>query len=236
MSNERTSNRGAAGPPVMLQDAMNDSNAHYWDMMLKDHGFIRTVRFNFHAITEGKMYRSAQPSPKHIARFKERGIKTVINLRGARDCGSYHLEEKACREHGIALENFPVSSRDMPKVEWINGAKELFDRIEYPAVLHCKSGADRAGLMSVLYAFVHEGRPLEEAMEQLAFKYGHMRQAKTGLIDWFFNAYRKRNEEDPIDFFEWVNGEYTEQRLELKDQFMAKGWAVILVDIILRRE
>ena len=83
------------------------------------------VHFNKYAITPGKMYRSAQPSPKHIAKLKAEGIKTIINLRGARDCGVYELEEAACREHGIALENFPVSSRDMPKVEWVNGAKEL---------------------------------------------------------------------------------------------------------------
>ena len=30
-------------------------------------------------------------------------------------------------------------------------------------LMHCKSGADRAGLMSVLYRHLHEGVPIEEA-------------------------------------------------------------------------
>ena len=27
----------------------------------------------------------------------------------------------------------------------------MFETIEYPAVMHCKSGADRAGIMAALY-------------------------------------------------------------------------------------
>ena len=38
--------------------------------------------------------------------------------------------------------------------------------------------------MSVLYLYFHERRPLAEALEQLTFKYGHVRQGKTGVIDY----------------------------------------------------
>lgn len=209
--------------------------ARYLDMLLVDHGFIRAVYMNLHPVTEtGQMWRSAQPSPRAIKKLAKRGIKTIINLRGARDCGSYHLEEEACREYGIKLVNFPVSSRDTPKVEWLTGARDMFQEIEYPALLHCKSGADRAGLMATLYAFVQEGRPLDEAIGQLSLRYGHIKQAKTGLIDWFFEGYKKRNAENSIDFFEWVETEY--DRAAMKAEFMAKGWASLLVDSILQRE
>ena len=53
-------------------------------------------------------------------------------------------------------------------------------------LMHCKSGADRAGLMSVLYRFLHEGVPLKEATQELSLKYGHFRQADTGILDYFF--------------------------------------------------
>ncbi len=209
--------------------------ARYLDMLLVDHGFIRAIYLNLHPLSDTKqMWRSAQPSPRAIKKLAARGIKTIINLRGARDCGSYHLEEAACREHGIALVNFPVSSRDTPKVEWLTGARDIFTEIEYPALLHCKSGADRAGLIATLYLFVHEGRPLDEAMGQLSLRYGHVKQAKTGLIDWFFEGYKKRNAEKPIGFYEWVATEY--DREAMKEEFMAKGWASLLVDTILRRE
>ncbi len=38
-------------------------------------------------------------------------------------------------------------------------ARALFDRIEYPALFHCKSGADRVGLMAALYLFFKEASP-----------------------------------------------------------------------------
>ena len=55
-------------------------------------------------------------------------------------------------------------------------------------LMHCKSGADRAGLMSVLYRFLHEGVPLKEAKKELSLKYGHIRQAHTGILDYFFET------------------------------------------------
>jgi len=221
--------------PEGLRESLRPT-ARYLDMLLVDHGFIRAIYMNLHPVTDTKkMWRSAQPSPRQIKKLAKRGIKTIINLRGERrDCGAYLLEEAACQEHGIALVNFPVSSRDTPKVEWILGARDMFAEIEYPALLHCKSGADRAGLMSTLYAYVGEGRPLDEALGQLSLKYGHVKQAKTGLIDWFFENYQRRNTQSPIDFFEWVETEY--DREAMKREFMAKGWASLLVDSILQRE
>lgn len=221
--------------PATWQDRLRPT-ARYLDMLLIDHGFIRAIYMNLHPVTPTKkMWRSAQPSPRQIKKLARRGIKTIINLRGERqDCGAYLLEEAACREHGITLVNFPVSSRDTPKVEWILGARDMFKAIEYPALLHCKSGADRAGLMATLFAYVGEGRPLDEALGQLSLKYGHIKQAKTGLIDWFFENYQRRNAQSPIDFFEWVETEY--DREAMKSEFMAKGWASLFVDAILQRE
>ncbi len=71
-------------------------------------------------------------------------------------------------------------------------------------------------------------------MGQLSLKYGHIKQAKTGLIDCFFEGYQKRSAESPIDFYEWVETEY--DRKAMKEEFMAKGWASLLVDAILQRE
>ena len=68
-------------------------------------------------------------------------------------------------------------------------ARDLFNTIEMPALMHCKSGADRAGLMAALYLLIHRKRPVAEAMQQLSFRYLHVRQAKTGMLDSFFEAY-----------------------------------------------
>src|SRR5215469_3458217 len=66
------------------------------DMMFVDHGFIRLAYLNLHAVSP-KMWRSAQPGPTAIHQLARRGIKSILNLRGERTCGSYILERRACQ-------------------------------------------------------------------------------------------------------------------------------------------
>jgi protein tyrosine/serine phosphatase len=207
--------------------------ATYLDMLLVDHGIFRLAYLNCHRISD-KAWRSAQPAPHHIRRFARAGIRTVVNLRGPRDCGSYAMEQEACARHGLKLVNFQIRSRAAPTREELKAAKELFDGLEYPILMHCKSGADRAGIMSVLYRFLHEGVPLIEAKNELSLKYGHFRQADTGILDTFFDKYLEDTRSTPMPFFEWVDTLYNPD--DLKRTFRAKGWANRIVDSILRRE
>ncbi len=204
-----------------------------WDLMAVDHGFIRLLYQNRARVSE-KLYRSGQPLPVHFRWVVRRGIKTIVNLRGRNDSGWYVLERESCEKHGIALVDFTTKSRDTPSKELIHGAKRLFETIRYPALMHCKSGADRAGLMGALYRILHEGRPVEEAMEQLSWRYGHMRQAKVGMIDLFFEQYRDYNREKPTPFLDWVDRVY--DPAAVKASFMSQWWANLVVDKILRRE
>jgi protein tyrosine/serine phosphatase len=203
------------------------------DMLFIDHGFFRLFYLNKHRLGPNA-WRSAQPAPHHIRVLARQGVRTIINLRGERECGSYWLEQAACERHGIKLVNFQVRSRQAPTAEQIRAAKELFDSIEYPMLLHCKSGADRVGLMSVLYRHLKEGVPLEEAKEQLSLRYGHFRQADTGVLDRVFECYLEHNKRQPIAFLEWVDKVYDAD--ELKRSFRSSGWARRLVDQVLRRE
>ena len=143
--------------------------AAYAELMLSDHGLFRLAYLNRHKLAPD-MWRSAQPAPRDIRRFAKDGVRTIVNLRGPRDCSSYALEQEACRRHGIHLENFQVRSRAAPTVDEIKGAAALFQRLEYPALMHCKSGADRAGLMSTLFMHFREGLPIAEAKEQLSLR------------------------------------------------------------------
>jgi protein tyrosine/serine phosphatase len=214
--------RRAATPPAL-----------YLDMLFVDHGVLRLIYCNSHRMSE-KAWRSAQPAPHQIRHFAKAGIRTIVNLRGERDCGSYWLERRACERHGLKLVNYQIRSRAAPTKEELKGAKRLFEEIEYPVLMHCKSGADRAGLMSVLYRYLHEGVPLEQAKKELSLKYGHIRQAHTGILDYFFERYLADNAIRPTPFFEWVDTVYDPD--ELKRTFRSKGWANRLVDSVLRRE
>jgi len=205
----------------------------HWDLMAVDHGFARLVYPNRARVSEN-LFRSGQPLPCHFPGIMRRGIRTIVNLRGRNDSGWYLLELEACRNYGIALVDFTTKSRDAPSKEMIHKAKRLFETIRYPALIHCKSGADRAGLMGALYRILHEGRPVEEAVEQLGWKYGHIRQAKVGLIDFFFEQYRRYNQERPTPFLDWVDRIY--EPAAVKASFMSQWWANLVVDKILRRE
>lgn len=205
----------------------------YLEMLFVDHGIFRVVYSNIHQVSP-RMYRSAQLAPFQIKRAAEMGIKTIINLRGKRDCGSYLLQKESCEKYGITLIDFPVSSRDAPRKTDMRKLKEIFERIDYPALMHCKSGSDRAGLGAALFLALAENRPLEEAAAQLHLKYGHFKHAKTGILDHFFETYRQRNAEDPIDFLLWSEEHYDPEAL--KRDFHANRWANLFVDRFLRRE
>ena len=207
--------------------------AIYFDMLFVDHGIFRLFYVNEHALS-GEAFRSAQPAPHNIRALAERGVRTIVNLRGERVCGSYWLEQAACERYGIKLVNYQVRSRAAPSLEELRGARHLFETIEYPMLMHCKSGSDRAGLMSVLYCHLRQGVPMEQAIKQLSFKYGHIRQADTGVLDAFFERYLSDTKDRPMPFFDWVETIYNPD--ELKRTFQANGFANRIVNSVLRRE
>lgn len=207
--------------------------AIYFDMLFLDHGVFRLFYLNKHKVG-ARAWRSAQPAPHQIGAIARLGVKTIVNLRGDRSCGSYWLEQAACERYGIKLVNYQVRSRAAPSLEELRGARDLFQRIEYPMLMHCKSGSDRAGLMSVLFQHLHEGVPMEQAIKQLSLRFGHIRQADTGVLDAFFERYLEDVKVRPMPFFEWVETVYDPDRL--KASFQASGFANRIVNGILRRE
>lgn len=216
-----------------LSDPAGRRRAHR-ELVWGDHGFLRAKFRNLHQISD-EMYRGNQPGPKDVKRYSEElGIKTIINLRGESTKGYYLLEKEACARHGVTLVDFQMFSRDTPTVEKILGARVLFEEIAYPAFMHCKSGADRAGIMSFLYMMLREKVPLEMAAEQLSFKYLHVKHGKTGVLDAFVDAYRTFNDAAPKPFLDWVQEDY--DRLKVKQDFLDSGGAKFRIDQLLRRE
>ena len=207
----------------------------YLDMLFVDHGVFRVIYNNLHALPGG-LYRCSNPSPGQIRRYHRKyGIKTIVNLRGADSTRRYALEAEVCRELGIVLVDFKgILSRSAPDVEAVLRTRELFDRIAYPALLHCKSGADRAGFASALYRIFRLGEPVQDAMRELSWRYGHIKGSKTGVIDYFFEQYLADNASSPVEFMTWLTERY--QREQLRDAFHARSWADFLVDRILHRE
>jgi len=202
-------------------------------MLLVDHGVFRLVYLNKHRVSE-RLWRSAQPAPHQLAKLKADGVRTIVNLRGGREHGSWQLQKDACDRLGLKLAEFIVRSRGAPDREAILSAKAFFDGLAYPAVFHCKSGADRAGFVAALYLIVEEGRTVDEALRQLSPRYGHFRFAKTGILDAFFERYRVEGEARGIPLMTWARTIYDPEALER--DFKPRFWSELLADRLMRRE
>lgn len=179
----------------------------YVDMFFVDHGFFRYLYTNRSKVSD-QVERRNHPTPRGVAYAARRGIKTIINLRGNNELGSTLLSKRACERHGIKQVELKTYLRRPPDKKLILSAHKVFAEAEYPVLLHCKSGADRTGLMAALYLMLHEGRPVEEAKKQLHWRYGHVRQSYTGILDAFLEAYEEANRKSPVDFLTWVEEQY----------------------------
>lgn len=210
-----------------------DRLAAWGDMIFIDHGFFRMAYLNLHQISP-RAWRSAQPTPYQIRRLARRGLRTIVSLRGGQSFGSLPLEIETCKEMGLNFETFVLRSRDLPTVEEIRAAAELFQRLEYPVLFHCKSGADRVGMMSALYLALQEGVPVAEARRQLSLRFGHFRIAKTGVLDALFDAYERDSPKGDMPFMDWIETRYDPGAITAE----FKPWRLgnFLTDTLLHRE
>jgi len=206
----------------------------YLDYLWNDHAYLRLGFSNAHWISE-ELVRTNQPWPHQLALWKKRGIKTVINLRGGFDASFHALEKDACQRHGLEMVDFTITSREVPSRERVLGAKRLFETIAYPALMHCKSGADRAGIMSVLYMHFRKGKTIREAMDQLHLRYLHVKQGKTGVLDYTFERYLEEGEPAGMSFVEWVQSRMYDPA-GMKAKFRAQMLGSLLTEKLLRRE
>jgi protein tyrosine/serine phosphatase len=203
------------------------------DMLVLDHLFVRLVFPNRHRIAPGA-WRAAQPLPYQLGKAKRMGVRTIINLRGPSTNSTYLAEKAECARLGLAFVDCRIRSRAAPSKDELLNLRNVFAIAEHPILFHCKSGADRAGLASTIYLHVKEGVPIEKARRELSLRYGHIRQADTGILDAFFERYLRDTANSPMDFFAWVEQVYDPE--ELKRSFKAQGWANRLVNGVLHRE
>lgn len=206
----------------------------YLDYLWKDHAYLRLGFSNAHWISD-ELARANQPWPHQLAEWKRKGIRTVVNLRGGFDASFHALEKEACERLGLEMVNFTITSRDAPSRERVRGAKELFETLKYPAMMHCKSGSDRAGIMSVLYMHFRKGLPIREAMDQLNLRYLHVKQGNCGVLDYTFERYLAEGEPKGLSFLEWVESDDYDAA-QIKADFRAGMIGKLLTDKILRRE
>ena len=176
-------------------------------MLFADNGIVRLIVPNQHQVADG-VWRSGQPTPGRLRAFARRGGRSVVSLRAGRGFGSLPLELQACRDAGLSFHNLALRARTLPGRDEIRAAARLFETVERPVLLHCQSGADRAGFASALWLMLAEGRPVTEARHQLSLKYGHIRFTRSGVLDAFFDAYAHDTATSPMPLTEWAETRY----------------------------
>lgn len=173
---------------------------------------------NFHPVKEGHVYRSAQINDGRLEEIiQEYEIKTVINLRGEKQGESWYEDEiSVCEKYNVDHYDVRLSPQSLPRKKALLELFEIFDDAKYPILFHCWAGADRAGLVGVLYKLQYEGEALKQALKQLSFfRYGHI-DARS--MDNFFKLYKKFG--NGRDLRTWVEEDYDETKY--KDHFKSK--------------
>lgn len=146
---------------------------------------------NFHPITPEEAYRSAQLDQDELEYYISKfGIRSIINLRGKNPRESWYKEEVAiCRELGVKHYDLKLSPDKTPSLQDIKALLQLFDKVPWPVLIHCKAGADRSGLAAALWLMAVDGAPKSIAKRQLSLRYGHLPFGPTQKLDCFFNKW-----------------------------------------------
>lgn len=131
---------------------------------------------NFHTVIAGELYRSAQPSVSQLERYiRDNGIKTVINLRGDSGHAQWWAEEVAVTERlGVKHVDFGMSASKILTPEKADRLVAIMRDAPKPILVHCLSGADRTGLVSVIYSQQVANLKEDVAERQLSVVFGHV--------------------------------------------------------------
>ena len=181
--------------------------AVYWS----DHGILRTFWHNFAPVAEGA-YRSNHPTRPRLEAYRALGIRAVLNLRGSKPTPMYLLERADCAALGLEMHDVALAARKPAPRADLLALFEAFDRIPRPFLMHCKSGADRAGLASALYV-LDKGGTLPSARAQLSIRFLHLRFTRTGVQDHLLDLYETRLRDGPIPIRDWIAQEYDPEAL-----------------------
>lgn len=125
-------------------------------------------------VVEGRIYRSAQPSAAALEKIiKEKGIRTILNLRGFLKDESWHLEEQeVAGRYGVQLHHITLSPNDLPEYAKLIRIIDLLSSSPKPALIHCRRGIDRTGLVSALALAMENDASLPELKRQFSWRYG----------------------------------------------------------------
>lgn len=147
---------------------------------------------NFHTITPSEAYRSAQLDSDELRHYiRKFNIKSIINLRGKRTGLRWYQEElRISSQFNCRHFDLSIPADKSPSRRQVKKLLQLFKTAPRPVLLHCKAGADRAGLAAALWKTVVNGESKMQAGKQLSLRFGHFPIGPTSALDDFFKKWQ----------------------------------------------
>ena len=157
-------------------------------LYIEEHG-------NFHVVTKGQFYRSAQLDKDELVHYIKRyRIKSILNLRGKEENARWYREEiKISQKMGVIHYDFGISAtRELDKKR-LNKVLDILLKAPRPILVHCQAGSDRSGLISAVWEYAIEGKSAKKASKQLSLRYLHFPYlgSRTKAMDKSFRRFVK---------------------------------------------
>ena len=145
---------------------------------------------NRHPVVPGLVYRSGQLDGGQLRDLLTRaGVRTVVNLRGTGPYAWYEAEAAGTHARGVCQEDLTFSAGRLPSPHELRRLIDVYDRTEYPVLIHCQQGSDRTGLAVTVWQLLYTDADYATARRQCSPRYGHFPVLRTARVDEFFDLY-----------------------------------------------
>jgi len=113
-----------------------------------------------------ELWRGGQPQYEGFIELKDKGIKTIVNLR---EEPNLIAEERALvRELGMEFVSIPLRPFDIPDDRNVDQFLELMvDAKNHSVFVHCLHGMDRTGIMCAVYRMSAHDWAFQDAYDEM---------------------------------------------------------------------
>ena len=137
------------------------------------------------------LYFAGQPTATSLPLFRDRGVRTIINLRSDSEMAEVNFDEEALTEQlDMTYMSIPVSGDARSEATLPYLFDILTQKSDQPLLLHCATSR-RAGYVWAIYQAVRQGQSLRDAIE-----YGRQAGMNSALLKARASAYIKRHLRD----------------------------------------
>lgn len=121
---------------------------------------------NFHTV-HPYLLRGGQPSDSGLKELAQRGVKTIIDLRGRGE--RTQKEEALANKLGMDYINLPMSDKapTQEQVDKFTSTVEKGKAENKPVFVHCAHGSDRTGCMVGIWRVQEDGFTYKEAYKEM---------------------------------------------------------------------